>query len=243
MDREKYILHNFHSLSLLSILSISFSLSLYFFLFSIIRYFFLFSSSLFRWWIIVDFLHISFSLFFLSLSLPIYLFLSFFLSFYLCISYIFFVSSQKLSLSFVACFSFFPFSVQLYPFPSTVPLLQFFFSLSLTFLKSIKFCFSLSLSFTSILSSQKIKRETLEEGNRNHKKLKSREGKKIKTYKWTFQTVWPDLANFRHTGRILKRFWPFLCCYTVFGKIVNLLWQIFHTVGRIFIVLSGQIFK
>ena len=55
--------------------------------------------------------------------------------------------------------------------------------------------------------------------------------------------VWGDLAKFRHLGILLKDFGLFLSNYLVFGKIVNLLWQIFHTYGQIFIVLNGQILK
>ena len=55
--------------------------------------------------------------------------------------------------------------------------------------------------------------------------------------------VWPDLAKFRHFGKKINFFGHFLSNYLVFGKIVNLLWQIFYTFGQIFIVLNGQIFK
>ena len=51
------------------------------------------------------------------------------------------------------------------------------------------------------------------------------------------------MAKFCHLVRISKSFGHFLSNYLVFGKIVNLLWQIFYTFGQIFIVLNGQILK
>ena len=46
-------------------------------------------------------------------------------------------------------------------------------------------------------------------------------------------TVWPDLAKFHHLSNILKGFDHFLSNYLVFGKIVNLLRQIFYAFGKI----------
>ena len=46
----------------------------------------------------------------------------------------------------------------------------------------------------------------------------------------------PDLAKFRHFDKILK-------VYFCFGKILNLLWQMFCINGLIFIVTNGQILK
>ena len=57
------------------------------------------------------------------------------------------------------------------------------------------------------------------------------------------QKVCPDLAKFRHLGKILISFWPFLSNFLVFEKIANLLWQIFYSFGQIFIALKGQILK
>ena len=39
------------------------------------------------------------------------------------------------------------------------------------------------------------------------------------------QTVWPDLAKFRHFGKKFNRLWQFCRAYLVLGKILNLLWQ------------------
>ena len=55
--------------------------------------------------------------------------------------------------------------------------------------------------------------------------------------------MWPDLAKFHHLDLILKGFVLFLTNYLVFVKIVNLLWQIFHTYGQIFFILTNQILK
>ena len=55
--------------------------------------------------------------------------------------------------------------------------------------------------------------------------------------------MWPDLAKFRNLDKILESFGHFLSNYLVFGKIVNLLWQLFYTFGQIFIVQNGQILK
>ena len=55
--------------------------------------------------------------------------------------------------------------------------------------------------------------------------------------------VRPDLAQFRHFGNILQVFGKFLTVYFLFGKIVNLLWQICYTSGLIFIVANGPILK
>ena len=37
--------------------------------------------------------------------------------------------------------------------------------------------------------------------------------------------------------------WQFLKVYLIFGKIVNLLWQLFHSIGQKLIVVKGQIVK
>ena len=46
-------------------------------------------------------------------------------------------------------------------------------------------------------------------------------------------TVWPDLAIFHHLGNILKVFGHFFSNYLVFGKIVNLVWQIFYAFAKV----------
>ena len=55
--------------------------------------------------------------------------------------------------------------------------------------------------------------------------------------------VWPDLAKFRHFGKKINFFGHFLSNYLVFGKIVNLLWQIFDTFGQNFLVRNGHTLK
>ena len=54
-------------------------------------------------------------------------------------------------------------------------------------------------------------------------------------------TEWPDLAKFRHLGKILKVFGHFSKVYLVFGKMFILLWQICNAFGQICSVVSGQI--
>ena len=55
--------------------------------------------------------------------------------------------------------------------------------------------------------------------------------------------VWPDLAKFRHFGRMLKHFGHFESVHLVFGKILSLFWQICNANGQIFIVVNSQILK
>ena len=52
--------------------------------------------------------------------------------------------------------------------------------------------------------------------------------------------VWPDLAKFRHFGKVFSKF---LRVYYLFGKILSLLWQNCDIIGLIFIVANGQILK
>ena len=52
--------------------------------------------------------------------------------------------------------------------------------------------------------------------------------------------VWPDLAKFRHFGKILTVFGIFFIPYLIFGKMFDLLWYIF-AIRQIFIVVHGQI--
>ena len=40
------------------------------------------------------------------------------------------------------------------------------------------------------------------------------------------QTVWPDLAKFRHFGKKFNRLWQFCMAYLVLGKILNQLLQL-----------------
>ena len=67
-----------------------------------------------------------------------------------------------------------------------------------------------------------------------------KKGKK-KTGMARFRPVWPDLAKFHHFGNNLQVFVKFLMVYFLFGKTVNLLWEIYFTSGLIFIVKNGQI--
>ena len=56
--------------------------------------------------------------------------------------------------------------------------------------------------------------------------------------------VWPDSAKYHHFGEILSILDYFLRVYfLIFGKMLNLLWQICMTIGQNFIVSNGQIFK
>ena len=55
--------------------------------------------------------------------------------------------------------------------------------------------------------------------------------------------VWPDLAKYRHLGKLSKILGKLLREYLVFRKIVNLLWQIFMNFGQIWIVVCSQIMK
>ena len=58
-----------------------------------------------------------------------------------------------------------------------------------------------------------------------------------------FQSVCPDLANFRHFGETLKVFGNILRGYLVFGILMNILWQIWSAIRQIVIVVYGKIFK
>ena len=49
-------------------------------------------------------------------------------------------------------------------------------------------------------------------------------------------SVWPDLAKFRHFGKLLT-------AYFLFGKKLNLLWQIYYITGQFIIAANGQILK
>ena len=53
----------------------------------------------------------------------------------------------------------------------------------------------------------------------------------------------PDLAKFHHLGKILIGFGTFKIVYLVFGKILNLLWQIAYAIGQMFININGQTLK
>ena len=49
-----------------------------------------------------------------------------------------------------------------------------------------------------------------------------------------FQLSETSLAKFSHFGNFLK-------VYLIFGKIVNLVWQLFYAIGQKVIVVTGQI--
>ena len=51
-----------------------------------------------------------------------------------------------------------------------------------------------------------------------------------------------DLAKSCCLGKILQVF-GILRIYLVFGKVLNLLWQILYAIGQVLIILSGQILK
>ena len=52
--------------------------------------------------------------------------------------------------------------------------------------------------------------------------------------------MWPDLAKFRHFGKIFKVLGNFSRIHLLFGKILNLLWQILCAIGQVFIEVNGQ---
>ena len=55
------------------------------------------------------------------------------------------------------------------------------------------------------------------------------------------ESVGRDLAKFLIIGKLLLAFGNFLTVYLVFGKIVNLLYQILYGIGQMFIALYSQI--
>ena len=64
----------------------------------------------------------------------------------------------------------------------------------------------------------------------------------LRAEEWSVEcTVWPDLAKFRHFGKILKAVGNFERAYLVLGKSLNLLWQILNDFWQTFIGLKGQI--
>ena len=65
----------------------------------------------------------------------------------------------------------------------------------------------------------------------------------LSTYQPCPNAVWPDLAKFHHFGKIFKVLGNFSRAYLLFGKILNLLWQILYTFGQIFIDIHGQMLK
>ena len=56
----------------------------------------------------------------------------------------------------------------------------------------------------------------------------------------TCQSVWPYWMKIYAFGEILS-LWQFCEVLLVFGKIMNLLWQFFYAIGKIFIGINGQI--
>ena len=52
--------------------------------------------------------------------------------------------------------------------------------------------------------------------------------------------MWPDLAEFRHFGNILKVLSDYARAYLALGNNLNLLWSTFYAIGQIFIATNGQ---
>ena len=57
----------------------------------------------------------------------------------------------------------------------------------------------------------------------------------------TLKSVWPNLANFRHFGKILRVFGKFIDGIFPIWQMLSLLWQIGYIIGLIFIVAYGKI--
>ena len=57
---------------------------------------------------------------------------------------------------------------------------------------------------------------------------------------WERDQIWWKCCHF---GKILQLFGIILRVYLVFGKILNLLWQILCAFEQMFIIISGQILK
>ena len=55
--------------------------------------------------------------------------------------------------------------------------------------------------------------------------------------------VWPHVSKFRHFGKFVKVFGPFLSVYWLFGKMLILLWENFYAFVKIYIVVNGQTFN
>ena len=66
---------------------------------------------------------------------------------------------------------------------------------------------------------------------------------KITEGKDRISALWPDLSKFRQFGKTLQVFGNFSTVYFLFGKMMDLLWQIWNIVWIIFIVAKGQISK
>ena len=49
--------------------------------------------------------------------------------------------------------------------------------------------------------------------------------------------------NFTALAKFKKVFWQLLKLYLLFGKTLNLLWQIFYAIGQIYIPINGKILK
>ena len=61
------------------------------------------------------------------------------------------------------------------------------------------------------------------------------------TFNGTFvRHMWPDLAKFRHFGKILSLWAIFWMSYLVFGILLYYLWH-FYATGQIFVVVNDQI--
>ena len=61
-------------------------------------------------------------------------------------------------------------------------------------------------------------------------------GCSVKVHSPQLRTVWPDLAEFRHLGKILLVFGNLLTVYEVFDKILTILWQTIYVFGQTIIV-------
>ena len=51
------------------------------------------------------------------------------------------------------------------------------------------------------------------------------------------------MAKFRHFGKIFKVLGNFGGIYLLFGKILDLLWQVLFVIGQIYVHLNGQMLK
>ena len=57
------------------------------------------------------------------------------------------------------------------------------------------------------------------------------------------ETVWPEMAKFRHFSKSLVVNGKFLTVYFLFGQMLSLLWQTSDIIGQFFTVTNGQILK
>ena len=80
---------------------------------------------------------------------------------------------------------------------------------------------------------------------RRHKKVKllTVAWKLPRRWRVDLRTVLPDLAKFCYLGKLSKIFCKLLKVYLVFGKILNLRWQLLINFGEIWVVEWSQIMK